>query len=267
MRKFLPLVVVLPSLLFAQTSSPNPQPNVDELKRIQQAALHSDYAYQFAAHLTDNIGPRLSGSPQYNHAAQWVADEFRRLGLDVKMEKVMVPHWVRGQETGELVQFPGMAPNTTQKLVLTALGGSIATPDQGITADVVAVTTFDELHALGRDHVQGKIVVFDEKFDPRLVAAGEAREAYGEAVAYRAGAPVEAAKMGAIATLVRSVGGAEFRLPHTGATYYKADIPKIPAGALTAEDSDLIARLAKQGSLRITLSSRHNNFLTSRPTS
>lgn len=92
--------------------------------------MHSDYAYQFTAHLADNIGPRLSGSPQYNQAAQWVADEFRRFGLAVQMEQVMVPHWVRGKETGELVRFPGMAPNTTQKLLLTALGGSVATPEE-----------------------------------------------------------------------------------------------------------------------------------------
>jgi hypothetical protein len=169
------------------------------------------------------------------------------------MEKVMVPHWVRGEETGELVQFPGRAPNSTQKLVLTALGGSVATPEDGLTADVVVVNDFDELHALGREKVQGKIVVIDEKFDKRLVLAGEGREAYGQAVAVRAAAPSEAAQLGAVATLIRSVGGAEFRLPHTGGTFYKPGIQKIPAGALAAEDADLIARLAKQGALRLHL--------------
>ena len=256
MRKYTLLLLLLSAQffsqqLFSQTSSTKQPVDTAELKRIQQAALHSDYGYQFAAHLTDSIGPRLSGSPQYAAAAQWVADEFRRLGLDVKMEKVMVPHWVRGEETGELVQYPGMAPNTTQKVVLTALGMSVATSKDGITAEVVVVHDFGELQALGRDKVQGKIVLFDEKFDQQLAAAGESRDAYGEAVAYRAAAPTAAAQAGAIATFVRSVGNADYRLPHTGGTYYRPGIPKIPAGALSAEDADLIDRLAKQGPVRM----------------
>ena len=242
-------VLFCSSLIVAQTKSAS----MEDLKQIQQSALKSDYAYQFAAHLTDNIGPRLSGSPQYNAAAQWVAEEFKRLGLEVKMEKVMVPHWVRGKETAELVQWPGMAPNTIQKIVVTALGDSIATPDQGVTSEVVVVNDFDELHALGREKVQGKIVLFDEKFDTELASAGEAREAYGQAVQYRALAPTEAAQLGAIATVVRSVGGADFRLPHTGGTYYKPGVPRIAAGALAAEDADLIGRLAKQGPVRMHL--------------
>jgi hypothetical protein len=132
------MLLFVSSLLFAQTST---QPNIADLKRIQEAALQSDYSYRFAAHLTDNIGPRLSGSPQYNQAAQWVADEFRHLGLDVQMEKVMVPHWVRGEETGELVQFPGRAPNSTQKLVLTALGGSVATLKMDSPPTLLSSTT------------------------------------------------------------------------------------------------------------------------------
>lgn len=251
MHKYLLLVVLLCGQLFCQTSSSNRPVDTADLKKIQQAALHSDYAYQFAAHLADNIGPRLSGSAQYAAAAQWVAEEFRRLGLDVKLEKVMVPHWVRGEEKGELVEYPGMAPNTTQRLVLTALGESVATPKGGITAEVVVVRDFDELHSLGRDKVQGKIVVFDEKFDQQLAAAGESRAAYEKAVTYRGLAPTQAAKLGAIATLVRSVGNADYRLPHTGGTYYRSDITKIPAGALSSEDADLIARLAQQGTVRM----------------
>lgn len=251
MRKCSLLVLLLTTQLFSQTPTSSRRTDPAELKRIQQAALQSDYAYKFAEHLTDSIGPRLSGSPQYNAAAQWVADEFRRLGLVVKMEKVMVPHWVRGEEHGELTEYPGMAPNTTQKIVLTALGESVATPKDGITADVVVVHDFDELHSLGRDKVQGKIVLFDEKFDQQLAAAGESREAYEQAVAYRGAAPTEAAKLGAIATFVRSVGNADYRLPHTGGTYYRPDLPKIPAGALAAEDADMIARLAQQGTVRM----------------
>src|SRR5690349_8463967 len=157
-----------------------------ELKQIQQAALSSDYAYRQLSHLTDNIGPRLSGSPQAQAAVEYVAQEMRRLGLDVKLEKLMVPHWVRGEETAALVQYPGQAPGTTQKIVLTALGGSVATPARGLTAEVVVVDNFDELTALGRDKVAGKIVLFNARFDRQMAALGFGGEAYGQAVAYRA---------------------------------------------------------------------------------
>ena len=99
---------------------------VSEIKKVQQAALESDYAYRQLAHLSNNIGPRLSGSPQAQTAVEYVAAELRKLGLEVQLEKVMVPHWVRGEETGALTEYPGMAPGTTQKIVLTALGGSVA---------------------------------------------------------------------------------------------------------------------------------------------
>ena len=226
---------------------------VSELKRIQQAALESDYAYRQVAHLSNNIGPRLSGSPQAQQAIEYVAGEMKRLGLEVQLEKVMVPHWVRGEETAALVQFPGMAPNTTQKIVLTALGGSVATPANGLTAEVIVVNNFEELQALGRKKVAGKMVLFNVLFDKQLAAQGFAGPAYGQAVAYRAAGPSAAARLGAVAALVRSVGGAEYRLPHTGQTRYADDAPKIPAAAVTAEDADLIARLAEQGTVRMHL--------------
>ena len=133
------------------TPSPSPTPTLyspqtlAELKKIQQAALDSDYAYRQVAHLSNNIGPRLSGSAQAQKAVEYVAGEMKALGLEVQLEKVMVPHWVRGEETAALVQFPGQAPDTTQKIVLTALGGSVATPADGLTADVIVVRDFDEL--------------------------------------------------------------------------------------------------------------------------
>ncbi len=226
------------------------------LKRIQQAALESDYAYAQVAHLSNNIGPRLSGSPQAQHAVEYVAAELKRLGLEVQLEKVMVPHWVRGEETATLVQFPGMAPNTTQKIVLTALGGSTATAANGLVAEVVVVNNFEELQELGRKNVAGKIVLFNVLFDKQLAAQGFAGPAYGQAVAYRAAGPSAAARLGAVAALVRSVGGAEYRLPHTGQTRYAADAPRVPAAAVTAEDADLIAYLAGQGGpvkVRLTL--------------
>jgi len=243
------------------TSTPTPTatPNVfssqtlADLKRIQQAALSSDYAYREVAHLSNNIGSRLSGSAQAAKAVEYVAGELKAIGCDVQLEKVMVPHWVRGEETAALVQFPGMAPGTTQKIVLCALGESVATPSEGITADVVAVKNFDELKAMPRDKLAGKIVLFTYPFDKQMAAEGRAGEAYGEAVVYRSDGPSAAARQGAVACLIRSVGGAEYRLPHTGQTKYADGAPKIPAGAVTSEDADLIADLVKQGPVKMKL--------------
>src|ERR1051326_8961245 len=115
-----------------------------EMKKIQPAVLSDEYGYAQLAHLTDNIGPRPAGSAQAQAAAEYVAAEMRKLGLDVQMEKCTVPHWVRGQETGALVEYPGMAAGTSQKIVVTALGNSVATPAEGITADVIAVHNMEE---------------------------------------------------------------------------------------------------------------------------
>src|SRR5438045_7067557 len=101
---------------------------LSELKQLQKAALNSDYAYKQVAHLANNIGPRLSGSAQAAKAVEYVAGEMKAVGCDVQLEKVMVPHWVRGIETAELTQFPGQAAGNTQKIVLCALGGSVPTP-------------------------------------------------------------------------------------------------------------------------------------------
>ena len=240
-------------------SSPSPTPAVfspqtlSELKQLQKAALESEYAYRQVAHLANNIGPRLSGSAQAAKAVEYVANELKAIGCEVQLEKVMVPHWVRGEETAALVQFPGQAPNTTQKIVLCALGDSVATPPDGIEADVIVVKNFDELKSLPRDKVAGKIVLFNYPFDKQMAAAGHAGEAYGEAVVYRSDGPSAAARKGAVACLIRSVGGADYRLPHTGQTDYASDAPKIPAGAVTAEDADLIADLVHQGAVRMKL--------------
>lgn len=237
------------------TASPivfSPQ-TLAELKRLEQAALNSDYAYRRVAHLANNIGPRLSGSAQAQKAVEYVAAELKAIGCEVQLEKVMVPHWVRGEETAALVQFPGMAENTTQKIVLCALGASVATPADGITAEVIAVKNFDELKALGRGKVAGKIVVFNYPFDKKMAAEGHGGDAYGQAVVYRGDGPSAAARLGAVACLIRSIGGEEYRLPHTGQTTYAAEALKIPAGALAAEDADLIADLVRQGTVKMRL--------------
>jgi len=248
-----------PAAASNRSASPSPTPAIfspqtlAELKGLQQAALSSDYAYRQVAHLANNIGPRLSGSAQAAKAVEYVANELKAIGCEVQLEKVMVPHWVRGEETAALVQFPGQAPDTTQKIVLCALGPSVATPANGITAEVIAVRNFDELKSLPRDRVAGKIVLFNYPFDKQIAAEGRAGEAYGEAVVYRSDGPSAAARQGAVACLIRSLGGADYRLPHTGMTKYANDAPKIPAGAVTAEDADLIVDLVRQGPVKMKL--------------
>jgi hypothetical protein len=220
-----------------------------ELAALRDAALSDDYAYREVAHLTENIGPRPEGSAQAEAAVNYVADELRKLGLEVRLEDVQVPRWTRGLETAELVEYPGQVTGTTQKIVLTALGGNTPTPANGFSAEVIVVNDFAELKALGRDKVAGKVVLFNVPYDKKKAAAGFAMEAYGEAVAYRSGGAKAAAGLGAVASLVRSVGNADYRIPHTGYSVQAG----IPAGAVTAEDADLIAHLSMQGKVRIHL--------------
>src|ERR1700748_1580792 len=236
----------LSNCTFAQTPDPqSPQARIAQLlndspgawtpeqianmQRLRDAALSDPYALIELRHLTDNIGPRIAGSPQAQHAVEWVAEEMRQLGATVTIEKTTVPHWVRGEETAELTSWPGMTPKTTQKIGLTALGGSVATPKDEVSAPVVVVDSFADLKALPTDAVKGKILLFNEHFDKDLAAQGYGGEAYGEAVVYRGAAPSVAASVGAGATLVRSVGGAAYRLPHTGMTFYVPGGTKITA--------------------------------------
>ena len=220
-----------------------------QLIALRDAALGDDYAYKQVAYLTENIGPRPSGSAQSVKAAQYVADQMRSLGLEVRLEEVKVPHWVRGAETAELIDFPGQVPNATQRVFVTSLGGSTSTPADGLTAEVVVVRNFSELASLGRSKIAGKIVLFNFPFDTRKADAGHALDAYSEAVIYRSSGAKAAAELGAVASLIRSVGGAEYRLPHTGYS-----VPAgIPAGAVAAEDASLIADLATQGKVRMHL--------------
>ena len=226
---------------------------LETMTRLREAALTDSYALDELKHLTDNIGPRISGSPQAQAAVDYVAAEMRALGAEVTLEKTQVPHWVRGTEIGELVAWKGMAPGTRQKIVLTALGSSVATPADGLTADVVVVDSWEALKALDPSKCEGKILLFNEKFDKQLAAQEGGIYAYGEAVQYRGAAPVAGALVGAAAVLVRSVGGADYRIPHTGQTQYAPDVKKIPAAAVAAEDADLLADLTRQGPVRLHL--------------
>lgn len=227
-----------------------PQQLRNQLNRIREAAMQDSYAYSELEYLTDSIGPRPAGSPQAEAAVHWVADEMRKLGLEVRLEPVTVRRLIRESDAAELVQYPGQVPHTVQKLYVTALFGNTATPPEGITGEVVVVHSFDELKALPRQKVVGKIVLFNFRYDSAKAAAGRSGAAYGEAAQYRGSGAVAAVEAGAIASLVRSAGDGEMRLPHTG---WSNDTP-IPAGAVSAEDADLIDRLAARGMVRIHLS-------------
>ena len=254
----LPLIVLLAAAATCATAQTKPVPGwsldtLNQLRQLQHAALDDDYAYHRLAHLTDNIGPRATGSPQAAAAVDYVADEMRKLGLDVTLEKVTVPRWVRGEERAELVGYTGQVPDTTQRVVVTALGApGVATAPEGITAEIVVANSFGELAAMPREKVAGKIVVFNEHYDRRMEQSGFAFDAYNQAVEYRVEGRAAAARQGGVAMLVRSVGGAEFRLPHAGETDY-FNHANIPAAAVTAEDADLMARLSAQGPVRLHL--------------
>jgi len=220
-----------------------------ELAHLRDAALADDYAYKQLEHLTDSIGPRPQGSPQADAAVRYVADELRKLGLDVHLEPVPVRRFLRGTDAAELVDYSGHVDGAKQKIFVTALYGNSPTPEAGITAEVVVVKNFDELKALGGEKVAGKIVLYNVIFDSRKAAAGQTGAAYGDVVRYRAAGATAASELGAAAALVRSAGDAVWRLPHTG---WSADAP-IPAGAVSAEDAGLIARLAVEGPVRLHL--------------
>ncbi len=251
-RRSLPvLTVIAAALTSASVFAASPGNDPAALAKIRDAAMKSDYAWDRMADMTDLIGPRLSGSPGAAAAVTQVADAMRKLGAKVTLQPVKVPHWVRGQETGELTDYAGRPNGVTQKVVLTALGGSGATPATGLNAQVLVVKSFDELKARSAD-VKGKIVLFDVEFDQHQADRGLAGQAYGQASAYRRDGPRMAAEMGAVGALVRSIGGASYRLPHTGSTGLQ-DNARIPAAAVTAEDAMLMSRLAKRGALSMRL--------------
>jgi hypothetical protein len=221
------------------------------LAQIRESAMKNDWAYERLSDLTDLVGPRLSGSEGAAAAVEQVAAAMRKLGAKVTLQPVKVPHWVRGAETAELVDYTGRPAGITQKVVLTALGGSGATPAAGLTAPVIVVRDFEELKARAAE-VKGSIVLFDVEYDQEMAERGHAGNAYGRGSRFRTQGPKLAADMGAAAALVRSVGGANFRIPHTGATGV-VDGARIPAAAVTAEDAMLMTRLAARGPIKLHL--------------
>jgi Iap family predicted aminopeptidase len=195
------------------------------------AALKDDAGLNRLEYLCYRIGSRLSGSKALERAVQWSVEEMRRAGLEnVRTIPVKVPHWVRGRESAEMLE-PLAKP-----LFMLGLGGSIATPPGGVTADVVAVSNFEELESLGRRGVEGKIVLYDAPF-----------VTYGQTVVYRSQGASRAARLGAVAALVRSVTPLSLRDPHTGAMRYTESDPKIPGAAVSVEDAIWIHRLIQSG--------------------
>jgi carboxypeptidase Q len=194
------------------------------------AATADSAAYLRLGRLVDTFGHRLSGSASLEAAIGWVLHEMQSDGLqNVRGEPVMVPHWVRGAESADLVKPRSMA------LKMLGLGGSVGTPKGGITAPVLLVTSFDELTRRASE-ARGKIVLFDEPFTE-----------YTAARKYRTDGPSAAARAGAVACLIRSVASASIRSPHTGALVYDSTARKIPAAALSVEDAMMLHRFADRG--------------------
>lgn len=245
------LTAIAATLLSASALAASPGNDPAALVKIREAAMTSDYAWQRSEDLTDLVGPRLSGSAGAAAAVTQVAEAMRKLGAKVTLQPVKVPHWVRGLETGELVEYKGRPQGVTQRVVLTALGGSGATPVEGLVAPVLVLTSLDELKTRAAE-VKGKIVLFDVPFDQHMADRGLAGPAYGHGSNYRRNGPRLAAELGAVGALVRSVGGAAYRLPHTGSSGLSENA-RIPAAAVTAEDSMLMARLAKRGPISLKL--------------
>src|ERR1017187_2763793 len=234
------ICISLPLLSFQSIAQTDEQANI---RRFYSESLSNGKSYQLLEYLVDKIGARLSGSPQAAAAVEWGRQTMERLGADsVIMQEVMVPHWVRGaKERGDILsdKFPAGAQNVP----VCALGGSIATPEFGIKGEVVEVHNFDELKNLGKGKIQGKIVFFNRPMDPTLI---NTFEAYGGAVNQRGSGAVEAAKLGAIAVIVRSMTPNHDDFPHTGGMHYADDVEKIPAAAISTNDADLLSKLLKE---------------------
>ncbi|NPC72362.1 MULTISPECIES: M20/M25/M40 family metallo-hydrolase [Corallococcus] len=224
-------------------------PAVTKLTAAQQAtaaklvgpALAEGHAYARLAELTDGIGPRLSGSESAEAAVQWALRSFQADGVKAWKEPVKVPRWVRGEEHGEI-----LASERTRglPLALLALGGSAPTPPEGITAEVVEVSSLEELAALG-DKVKGRIVFFNHTMS-------EAAD-YGRFAGLRGRGPAAAAKQGAVAALVRSLATASLRTPHTGSTRFDEGGPRLPAAAVSVEDALTLHRMLQGGAVKVRL--------------
>jgi carboxypeptidase Q len=222
--------------LAAQTAESTTKPGWldayrDPAARLIGEAVSSTFAWDRLSVLTDTIGNRLSGTPALDRAIQWAVAEMNKDGLEnVHTERVMVPKWVRGTESAEIVE------PARHSIVMLGLGDSVGTGGDAVQAEVLVVRTFEELDAKA-ESARGRIVLFNVPFTN-----------YGETVRFRSAGPSRAARHGAVAMLVRSVGPAGLRTPHTGALQYASGVKKIPAASISAEDADRLQRMADRGS-------------------
>ena len=218
------------------------EPYRETATRLIQASTSDDFGWRRLAELTDTYGHRLSGSENLTLAIAWAVDAMKRDGLDeVHTEPVMVPRWVRGRESAEIVAPP------RHPLTILGLGGSVGTPPEGIEAEVIVVSSFEDLRTRGAG-VKGHIVLFNAPFT-----------SYGDTITYRTGGPRAASQLGAVAALVRGVGPTGLRTPHTGSVEYGRGIAPIPAASVAAEDADRIVRLQARGvpvRVRLTMEAR-----------
>ena len=232
----------------AEASSSSPaspsKPLPEAIARIQSEALHGSHALEFVRSLTDDAGPRLTGSDGDKRAVAWSLRTMKALGFaNVRSQKVMAPHWVRGGETADI-----LAP-TAHRLEVTALGRSVGTAASGITAEVIEVESLEELKKLDHQSARGKIVFGNVPMQRTRDGHG-----YGDVVGMRWAGPLIAAKAGARAIVIRSCGTDHDRLPHTGAT--SPGKPQIPSGALSVPDAELLHRILaskKPVTMRLTL--------------
>lgn len=251
-RPSLPLVFTVAVLVGGACSraAELPRAVADTAASLRAEALAGTRAFDLVRSLSYEVGPRLAGSPGDKAAVAWGLAKLRELGFaNVRAEKVIVPHWERGAVVGEV-----LSPHP-QPVVLAALGGSVGTPEGGITAEVVRFADLDALQAAAPGSLAGKIAFVDNRMQRARDGSG-----YGRAVAARGAGPSEAARRGAVAYLMRSVGTSDDRIAHTGATRYAEDVPRIPAASLSNPDADMLAdRLSggKPVSFRLVLGSRY----------
>jgi Zn-dependent M28 family amino/carboxypeptidase len=231
-RLLVPLAALLPLTAPAARAQDDPADRYREAAgRVLGRALVDEGAWKKLDHLTTRIGNRLSGSPGLEKAIAWASEGMKADGLEgVRVQPVKVPRWVRGREGARVVS------PVERELPILGLGMSVGTPGDGITAPVVVVRSFDELAALGRGKVEGRIVVFAPDW-----------EGYGRTVRYRSSGASAAAKLGAVAALVRSATGRSIASPHTGMLSYEPGVPQIPAASVTVEDAEWFRRMAAAG--------------------
>jgi len=240
----------------APNTAASADPDVQMLRRIYDAALVDSPAYENLRELTTRFPGRLAGTPAYHGAEQWGEEVLKKIGCDrTELQQTMVPHWERGAaESVRVVHANGQSA----ALTAVALGGSVPTPAGGLTAPVVELRSLEELATAD---VKGKIVFFNGAMNPRYVTPGLA---YGEAGRQRNQGPAEAAKHGAVGVVVRSLTHRLDDVPHTGATTYLPDVPKIPAAALsTVAAEQLSAALKSDATLKLSMqinSSWHDDW-------